>query len=364
MGSESYMEKKEISLEEIDQRLDALVTAIDSLQNPDGGFDTMFLQSHYHPNEGWMKFGSSTFDAALVAIVLNNLQSDTARSVVAKVVPFIAQNSFLGKLWAYASLNEMYPHYFDTDSTALCSFVIEQNGGEVLNKEIISQMSDGKGYSVFVGLKGIIPTESILFHCKLFLHNMKVKRGLAYKNNLMRLSDTDFVVTCNNLLYLGEGNWDAGVLEQIKKAFISGNLQRMYYPSRASAVHAFSRLCFFRGLELDIDRTKLNRLLKWWFDEIDPNGATAKYETLLLGTSMLYLGLDISQFENEIESCARVALREELVEMGVYSGNLKTDLQPDGKTPNSYFGSKAITGAAYVEFLNFYRYRRYGSFYT
>jgi hypothetical protein len=47
-----------------------------------------------------------------------------------------------------------------------------------------------------------------------------------------------------------------------------------------------------------------------------------------------------------------------------YSSNCKTDIQPGNGLPNTYFGSPAITCSLYIEFLNLYKLRFFGSHFS
>ena len=85
---------------------------------------------------------------------------------------------------------------------------------------------------------------------------------------------------------------------------------------------------------------------------------------ILLMNTLLLMNADLNKYELLIKKCMYDISEERYKEnTAFYSGNIKTDTQPNTCLPNTYFGSPAITCSLYIEFLNLYRKRFYGSYY-
>jgi hypothetical protein len=80
--------------------------------------------------------------------------------------------------------------------------------------------------------------------------------------------------------------------------------------------------------------------------------------------SMLHLNLDIGEHQDLVDNCFNAIEKGEFKHSNpFFSSNKLTDCQPEIDLPNTYFGSPAITCSLYIEMLNLYRKKYYGSYY-
>ena len=351
-----------ISKKGIDYSIDRLLILLGEQQQDNGSFSTKFYQPIYNPTYGWMTLGDSCFDSASIIIPLLHIESSRSRSIIEKTISYVQGQGFEGKLWSYPTLNEWYLHFHDTDSTALCSFVLEQNGVKCDNKKLLNQLSTNGHYLVFVDSFLHMKNLSLSAQFNLWRYNRKVKKSLAYANNLLRETDLDFVVSCNNLLYLGGKFWDSAVWMNAVRSFENKSFQQTYYPSIMNSVHAFARLVYLRKDDHNLELSGVTEYMEKMYSELNPSDFFL--DKILFASSVLYLGLEVEKFQSVFQECfAEIDSERFMRNAALYSCNLKTDLQPDGKSPNTYFGSPAITCSLYLEFLNLYRKRVYYSYY-
>ena len=353
-----------IGLNKIDNYINSLLDNLQSIQNKDGSFDTMYLQPYYNPDKGWMKFPvNAPYDLACCLIPLLTVKSEKSKLVIEKGKEFILAKAFEKKLWSYPILSDEYLHFYDTDSTALCSFVLEQTHCFVANKNLLNQFIQGTDYNVFIVPHKPVKQLSIVGFIKLLMHNKKVKKGRAWTNNLMRADDQDFIVTCNNLLYIGETEANRNVWKATKDKFFSKQLSYSYYPTLYHCLYFYARLCAFSKHQTMIPD---DNTLQHYIIELYPNLKVedSPMHRILLMNGLLFMDKNLNEHESLIENCLKDISKELFKESyPLYSGNIHTDRQTGTNLPNTYFGSPAITCSLYIEFLNLYRKRFYGSYY-
>lgn len=353
-----------IELNEVDSHINSLLNYLENIQNNDGSFDTMYLQPYYNPDKGWMKFPSNAaYDVACCLIPLLDIKSEQAKLIIEKGKGFILNQAFENKLWSYPKLSDDYPLFYDIDSTALCSFVLERTQYDVANKELLDQFINNGDYNVFIIPKKLIKQLSLLSFIKILLHNRKVKNGYALKNNLMRADDKDFIVSCNSLLYMGETKKNKSVWVALKEKFITKQIIYFYYPTFFQCFYFYARLCAYSGnKDLIPDSAILNEYINELYSSYTREHL--QIQRIFLVNAILFLNSDLNKYENLIENCLNdISEKQYKEKTPYYSGNIHTDLQPGTNLPNTYFGSPAITCSLYIEFLNLYRNRFYGSFY-
>src|SRR5690606_640676 len=139
-----------INKSEIAYWIEELLSYLETIQNVDGSFDTMYIQPYYNPEKGWMHYaGNSPYETAFPLTILQNLQSITAEKIVAKGTKYIKKKSLDNFLWTYAypSKKDLVP--YDTDSTSLCSIILENQGIRINNKGFIDSLINANGYYPF-----------------------------------------------------------------------------------------------------------------------------------------------------------------------------------------------------------------------
>jgi hypothetical protein len=351
-----------IGLSKIDNYINSLLDHLQSIQNNDGSFDTMYLQPYYNPDKGWMKFpANAPFDAACVLIPLLKIQSSQSKLILDRGKEFILNNSLEGKLWSFPKLSDEYLLFYDTDSTALCSFVLEQLQHPVSNKKFIDQFIDKGDYRSFIVPEKYPKQLSVLTFAKLLIHSQKVKKARDYQSDLMRLNDHEFSVTCNNLLYIGESDENQQVWKSLKENFATMQVSRMYYPTLFQCFYCYARLCAYGSRkEMIPELSVLNKYTAELCSELAHENQPLY--RVLLANAILFI--DLQGHEELMENCMKdIDVQNYREALPFYSCNIHTDQQPGTNLPNTYFGSPAITCSLYIEFLNLYRKRFYGSYY-
>jgi hypothetical protein len=353
-----------MNLKEIDDAINSLLCYLESIQNIDGSFDTMYLQPYYNKEKGWMKFSkNAAFDTATVLIPLLQIKNDLVSNITKRGIGFIKDQSYKKKIWSYPSVSNEYLHFFDSDSTSLCSYVLEKNGGKIDNKLILSSlMNRNKDYLVYIVPKFLMFQLSLSENIKLWFHNQKVKKKLAYKNNLLNEFDCDFVVTCNTLLYLGKSKETYPVFDNVSFKIKEDKFNLLYYPSIFHGIYSYSRMCNHLEKQIKDNIFLVNKYVKELkqkkLNEVDD------LEYLLLVNSFFYLDTIDENVEDFFAKCfSKIISLDYKIPYPYYSCNRKTDTQPGTNLPNTYFGSPAITCSLYLEFLNLYRKRFYGAYY-
>lgn len=355
-----------IKRNEIDSHIGKLLSYLESIQNYDGSFDTMYIQPFYNPDKGWMKVESNApSDIAYCLIPLLQIQSNEASQIVEKGADFILSKSFGKKLWTYAALSDKYLLFYDTESTSLCSYVLEKSRKlKVNNKILLNQfVNNQNSYNLFIDFHKPLRQLSIISQIKLYLHNQKVKNGSLLKDDKMRIDDFEFSVTCNNLLYIGKTKTNKSVWSKLKKDFIENNIKRLYYPTVFHCIYCYSRLCGYGNyIDMIPEKNIINKYISELFEQLKKE--ERPLHRVLLANSILFLNIDLNEHFDFLNNCfSDIAVDKYKETTPMFSGNIKTDTQPNTCLPNTYFGSPAITCSLYIEFLNLYRKRFYGSYY-
>ncbi|MCF8460600.1 MAG: hypothetical protein K9G46_07745 [Flavobacteriales bacterium] len=355
-----------ISLEEIDLHVRKLIAFLESIQNADGSFNTYYMQPHYNPDKEWMKFpGNAPYDTATTVLPLLKIDSPNAKSIIGKANEFLLQQSLDSLLWTYAFVNDDYWIPYDTDSTSLASLVLTESGHKVENKVFLDSLIGKDQYYPFY----IWPDQyrfniPFITYCKMVVRNWRVKRCIPIVNDDMRVTDSEFSSSCLNLLYLGKTDANSVVWEKLKKTFASQSVDHMYYLDFYHSFYHVTRLAYFTG---NNEIVQDERLIEEYISQlkVNLNNISQSDRQILLANALLFLDGE-KDYLNNLSDVILARLNEECYNQtfAIYSSNVNTDYQPDGKSPNTYFGSPAITCSLYLEFLNMYRYRFHGGYYS
>jgi hypothetical protein len=355
-----------IKLNEIDKHIAELLNYLESIQNDDGSFDTMYLQPYYNPDKGWMNYaGNSPYETAYPLTVLTLLQSAKSQKITKKGIQYILDNSLDNFLWTYSypSKNALVP--YDTDSTSLCSYVLEKNDYSVSNKNFLNEFIDSKSYYLFyiwnTRFDAKIP---FVTHLKLKWRNWKTRNSSNITNKILQLNDSEFTSTCINLLYLGKSKENENVWQKIQGVFKNKTIDFLYYIDLFHAIYAYARLIGYgHHKEMIPNLELLDEYLTLMAEKLDKKSYSP--QSVLMMNTILLFDIDLAKYQSHIQTCFNEIAQEKYKHnTAFYSSNSATDTQPGTTMPNTYFGSPAITCTLYLEFLNFYRKKMFGSYYV
>ncbi|MBL7776846.1 MAG: hypothetical protein JNK66_00980 [Chitinophagales bacterium] len=340
---------------QIDLLIDELFNYLQSIQNADGSFETLCLQPAHRPADGWFKyFGNSPHDTAVTCIPLLKMQHKKAKNILLKAGTFIRNESLDGLLWRYPSEGNFDLVPFDTDSTSLCSYLLEKLGYIIENKHFLVQQIDSTSYFPFyIFHKGIPPHLPIKTALKLWWFNRKAINSTNVTNRGLLLDDSEFCSTCVNLLYLGNEQATKPVWNRINTEFESMQIDFLYYIDIYRAFYFYSRLASYEKfsncsfVESTILQYKKKLSASDWLERSPLNH-------LLLSIGLLLFKTDLP--EELTTLCFHQILNKNYtLPQPLYSSNVKTDFDKNTNQPHSYFGSPAITTALYLEFLHLYK---------
>lgn len=351
------------SLEDIDSSINDLISYLADIQNGDGSFDMFYSQPYYHPEKSWMKYPAPVvYNTAQTLIPLLNFNTERLKTVFDKAESNLIQASLGEKLWTFAPISKDYIIPYDTDSTSLASFVLSKRGHSIDNKEFLNSLINSNNhYPFYIRTKGIqLP---LLVQLKLNWHNHKMKRSRTLLNDDMRFSDYEFASSCVNLLYLGKCAENEKVWNQINKEIIEFTVEHVYYIDLIRSFYMYTRL--IRHLKYDgvlISKTIADSYFELLRQQLEDS--IDSFSQLLVLISMLHLNRDLDCYEKLIDDCFIAIDNGKFRDSNsFFSSNKNTDCQPGTDLPNTYFGSPAITCSLYIEFLNLYRKKMFGSYY-
>ena len=356
-----------ISLEEIDLQIKKLLAFLKSIQNSDGSFDTYYMQPTYNPDKGWMKFpGNAPYDTATTVLPLLKIGSVDSTSIIGKANEFLLEQSLDGLLWTYAFVNDDYWIPYDTDSTSLPSLVLTESGHEVRNKIFLdSLIGKDQYYPFYIWPNHYRFNLPFLTYCKMVVRNWRVKRCIPIVNDDMRVTDSEFSSSCINLLYMGNTEANRVVWQKLKSVFASGSVDHLYYLDLYLSFYHAARLTYFSGND---DMVTNHQVVEGYVSQLINNLNESSFNDrhILLANSLLFLDSVGKDHLTDLSEHILEKLDQEFFKQisAVYSSNINTDYQPDGKSPNTYFGSHGISCSLYLEFLNLYRFRFHGAYFS
>lgn len=345
-----------IQRHEIDSWIEELLQFLRTAQNDDGSFDTMYLQPHYNPEKGWMHYaGNSPYETAFPLTVLGYLQSEKTKEIIAKGTEYIKKTSLDNFLWTYAypSKKDLVP--YDTDSTSLCSMVLEKQGYQIKNKHFLDGLINEKGYYPFY----IWPSKKgknipLFTYIKLQWWNARAKNSTNIANKILELDDCEFTSTCINLLYTGKTTRNQKAWEIVSKKIKSNDLDFLYYIDKYHALYHYARLAKYGNQpELVLEKELLNDYILQLESELDETTESPKI--ILFFLFLLLFDQDVNKYEKRLEQLLHHIREHRYKETtAFYSSNRTTDYQPGNLQPQTYFGSPAVTCSLYLEFLFLY----------
>lgn len=345
-----------IQKHEIDSWIEELLEFLQTTQNNDGSFNTMYLQPYYNPEKGWMHYaGNSPYETAFPLTVLEHLQSEKAKAIISKGTEYITKTSLDNFLWTYAypSKKDLVP--YDTDSTSLCSIVLEKQGYTIKNKHFLNGLIDEKGYYPFY----IWPSKKdkhipLFTYIKLKRWNNRTKNSTNITNRILELDDSEFTSTCINLLYLGKTEDNQKTWDIISKKVRNNDLDFLYYIDKYHALYHYARLAKYGNQPALLpEKEVLEDYIFQLESELDE--ITQSPRTILFFLFLLLFDQDVNKYEKRLEQLLHHIREHHYKETtAFYSSNRNTDYQPGNLQPQTYFGSPAVTCSLYLEFLFLY----------
>lgn len=350
-----------IELDELDDLIEKLSAYLESIQNEDGSFDTMFNRPVEFPEKGWMKWpGNSPVDTATALIPLLYIKSALASEVIEKGNRFFLETGLDQKYWGFADRNKTSVTPFDTESTSQCSYVLSQSGHKVRNKKFLDTLiNEENNYWLLINPKRLTFNISVLTWLKIYIRNRKH----SFAKVSVLADDWEFSTNCNNLLYIGKSEKNKNVWNSVAADFNNFKIQCVYYNLR-SAVYFYSRLfCYGRHEELMPPAEILDKYVSLLEKQSDTD--TFSLDSVLLANTLLFFGLDVERYKNIYDHCFNDLACENYKQVTTYfSSHNVIDYDKETGKHNTLFGSNAITCSLYLEFLNLYRMRIFGSYYV
>src|SRR5690606_3066941 len=86
---------------------DEIINFLYENKTEDGSFKTMYLQPHYQPEEGWMKYPiNSIFCTSVIGINLLYAKNENKiQELLNNAASFLIKESFRKKLWVFGAIS-------------------------------------------------------------------------------------------------------------------------------------------------------------------------------------------------------------------------------------------------------------------
>lgn len=350
-----------ISKSDLEFHINNLLIDLDCLQNSDGSFDT-FVSFPSFPKDSkwrhWNKVNNPPGDTAFTVFPLLNIRADFSENILIKVEKFLVKRNLSMKLWKYSDKPDLKLKMpYDMDSTAYCSYLLTQRNKEIDNKNFINSfINKNNYYSEYLFTENKI---DLTFRDRIKLRITNSKATIFKKSNQMALiDDWETGITCNVLLYLGKFDGNSQVWSKLKEDFKNMQIETNYY-SLYYSIYAYARLiCYGNHDDMKPSQEKLNLIINQLYVQLDYENESLDF--LFLANTILFFNLDIHDYSTLIKYSFKKLEEKKHTDIAIYySGNSKIS------TPetNAYFGSPGMTCSLYLEFLNLYRKRIFGSYY-
>jgi hypothetical protein len=220
------------------------------------------------------QFDSTPFVTAMIVYSLGFLRTDQARAVREKALGFLRAEMEGPGLWRYWTAK--HPGHrqipVDLDDTCSASFVLRQNGVPVpANEHLIAtnRTPGGLFYTWLLLRRGVRRKPAAWWALRRDLLRFRLRRRF-WRTTEARPDDVDGVVNANVLLYLGENETTAPVVEYLLRVLAEGreDICDKWYINKFSFYYAVSRACFRGVAGLGAARpTVLDRLARAAADE-------------------------------------------------------------------------------------------------
>ncbi len=336
----------------IAERKTNLLAFIASCQTKEGSFITEYLQPFYHPGKGWMEYVSTPFVPVNVLIPLLYVEDKQARSILHKGGQFLNKIKWPFGLWGFLSYNSDYFVPLDTDDTALCSFVLEQLGYKMTNKRILEALQTRTNHYYLWLLplrKWLLRRPLLYFYLRWLLY--RASRRKALMDNAIQTMDAEFGVSANILMYLGHTGRTSGAIHQLIKEMQTPDCVEVnYYPHKVVAWYLYARAHSYGNIdELKSTNSQLRDAILRTRDKLisHDNNLLRVY----LANTVLLMGFRGPEMNNIVDD-AWQEYTNMFQPYPFFNSNSYTDADPATGIHNTYFGSRALSAAVYVEYLS------------
>jgi hypothetical protein len=336
--------------DQAEELIDLLLNYLHGIQNKDGSFEVKF---HYpsQPGKGWISWGNTPYDTASVLLSVLAIDTETAREIVAKGNEFLLGSSLNRKVWRFSAGQGYDPLPYDSDATALCSWVLKQSGYTIVNKELLNSFIDeDQNYKTWLLPK--FPSRQLPVGTFLQMLYGNARALLFNKLNISH-RDREFAMNCNILLHTGKMKSNLGVWNKIKTDFANHTIERRYYDLFYS-IYAYARL-FYRGEHEDLFLS--GKIVAAHVDRLYGmlDHTSFKLQDVFLANTLLYFGQDRHAHQQLMDRCfTHIKDGRYKTPAAYYSSHNMLDTHPETGEALNVFGSPALTTALYLEFLQLY----------
>lgn len=351
-----------ISKSDLKFHINNLLVELDCLQNSDGSFDTFFFFPSFQNDAKWKcwnKPNNPPGDTAFTVFPLLYIHSFFSTKILKGVEKYLVKKSLNMKLWKYADKPDLKLKMpYDIDSTAYCSYLLTQRNKVMNNKNFLNSfINNNFNYSEYLFP---LTKKDLSFSDSIVLSYINRKATIFKKSNQMALiDDWETGITCNVLLYLGKLEENRQVWSKLKEDFENMEIETNYY-SLYYSIYAYARLiCYGNHADMKPSSEKLNVIINKLYEQLEYENESLEF--LFLANTILFFNLDIHIYSKLIKYVFKKIEEKKQTDIAIYySGNSKIS------TPetNAYFGSPAMTCSLYLEFLNLYRKKVYGTYFS
>lgn len=337
--------------EQINHQIELLLTYLEENQNKDGSFEAKF---HFpsQPEKGWISWGNTAYDTASVLLAILPVKSEKATKIIASGNKFLIAESLHKKIWRFCSGQGYDPLPYDSDATAICSFVLNKCGYKINNKEFLNCFIDAShNYKTWLIPK--LPNNHLPLSTFLRMISGNL-RALAFNKLNISVHDREFAMNCNVLLHTGKVIKNLAVWSKIRDDFKNDTLECRYY-NQYYSVYAYARLFSLGGHnELILSKNLILEKICNLHSQLDCNTFTLNH--VFLANTILYFNLRINHYKGLADTCfSHIAAESYKNPAPYYSSNLLLDKHPEKAEPINFFGSAALNTGLYIEFLNLYQ---------
>lgn len=352
-----------MNIQEIDRNIQLIIDCLENLQNSNGSFDTMYSFLYSTNDNNWKHWNYNNppaIDTAFILLPLFKLKSKKIDRLIESGVNYVLNRSIGLFFWRYSDnteLNVKMP--YDIDSMASCSYLLKKKNIQIKNTKFIDLfICSNKYYSAYLFPKYFNIKIPLLKHIHLRKFN-KSSTIFSKKQPLANKYDWETGITCNVLLYVGKTSKNIEVWETLKRDFTTLNFKNIYY-SKYYVLYAYARLYYYEHhLDMLPSENNISDNLKRLFDELEYHNRTM--DLLFFTNAVLMFDKTLNDYTELINYCLSQVRQGDFNKIrSYYTGHSLLGT----KETNSYFGSKAMTCSLYLEFLNLYRKKISGSFFS
>jgi hypothetical protein len=353
-----------MDIKSIDERIKQALELLTCMQKLSLGFETLKQNPNSESGLNWIHELKNAFLSANVLLPLTKINDKSARDIVEREFSFLLPNQNTLGLWHYFN-NTDAPFFipFETDTNSLMNYIAERLKKKTLDKKYFYQQISENGYInlwFIPRLKFLLTDPFFYFIVK--ANMLKSKKYLAFKNNAIFENDSEFSVTANALLFLGQNeNTKVIISKLLSDIYSEKEIVLLYYPYQIIALYLFSR-SYYYGEITDFKSAVSfieSRIETSYYSEVNN---TNTFLTVLAANSLLFFSIKSSFTENLIEQSWNLYEQIE-TPFAFYCSNSVSDFNNTSKLHNAYFGSTALNISIYIEFLNLLRLSRFGKLY-